>query len=196
MAFYALLQLESVKQLDYNFYTLIAVYQNTNIYDFFMVFNILSGVYVSLFIFTTIFLLLLQSQYFAEALWIVLLAFISMSGTILFKYTLKVERPLHAIDGLTGYSFPSGHVVLSILLSISAYVLFQKTMNNKILQYGSNIILSLYILLSMASRIIISSHWLSDIVASCLVMILFLSITIVTFEKIKKIPMYKKYITH
>ena len=93
--------------------------------------------------------------------------------TYILKNIFQVPRPMSVYKDISDYSFPSGH---SIRASIFAYFLSQKVRKIKI-------ILWIYAILVGISRIVLSVHWFSDIIAGLLLGI-WVSLSIDLTEKI------------
>jgi undecaprenyl-diphosphatase len=91
---------------------------------------------------------------------------ISMIGNsllfLLIKEIVKRERPISQLIEISGYSFPSGHATLSTTLAFSLYLILR----NRI-KYKKFLLIScvMFPLIISFSRIYLSVHYLSDIIA-------------------------------
>ena len=107
---------------------------------------------------------------------------LSFSTNTLFKYIFRRDRP-SVLKMITqgGYSYPSGHAMISV--SIYGYLLYlvNKCIMNKWLKIILNILLVLLILSVGVSRIYLGVHYASDIVGGFLLalveLILFINIS-------------------
>jgi undecaprenyl-diphosphatase len=91
---------------------------------------------------------------------------ISMIGNsllfLLIKEIVKRERPISQLIEISGYSFPSGHATLSTTLAFSLYLILRNRIKYKKFLLISCVIFPLLI---SFSRIYLSVHYLSDIIA-------------------------------
>lgn len=99
----------------------------------------------------------------------------------LFKFILQRPRPSDfRIIEESGYSFPSGHSMVSMAFYGFLIYLIYKKINNKYLKWGLISFLALLIVLIGISRIYLGVHYTSDVLAGFLIsiayLILFISI--------------------
>ena len=111
------------------------------------------------------------------------LIYINLASTALLNKILKhiVQRPRpteHRIIDESGYSFPSGHSMVSAAFYGFLIYLIYKNVKNKYLKWGLITILSLLIFLIGISRIYLGVHYTSDVLAGFLVAISYLIIFI------------------
>lgn len=93
----------------------------------------------------------------------------------LFKFILARPRPSeYRIINETGYSFPSGHSMVSMAFYGFLIYLIYKYVGNKYLKWTSMILLFLLIILIGISRIYLGVHYTSDVIAGFLVAISYL----------------------
>ena len=93
----------------------------------------------------------------------------------LFKLILARPRPSeYRIINETGYSFPSGHSMVSMAFYGFLIYLIYKYVGNKYLKWTSMILLFLLIILIGISRIYLGVHYTSDVIAGFLVAISYL----------------------
>ena len=112
---------------------------------------------------------------------IVLLTWINLGCCALLNQILKriIQRPRPTGDRLIeedGYSFPSGHSMISAAFyGFFIYLIF-KNVKNKYLKWGSISLLSLLICLIGISRIYLGVHYTSDVMAGFVISISYLVI--------------------
>ena len=103
----------------------------------------------------------------------------------LFKFIVQRPRPIECrIINETGYSFPSGHSMISMAFYGYLIYLIYKYVGNKYLKYSLISVLSILILLIGISRIYLGVHYTSDVVAGFLLSISYLVIYINLVNKI------------
>jgi undecaprenyl-diphosphatase len=98
------------------------------------------------------------------------------------KRLIHSSRPLNGIIQETGFSFPSGHATVAVVLAgLLTYFIWQhfKSRNVKIL---SGVLLILISLVVGFSRIYLNVHWLSDVVGAYSLGIFWLTFSIVAFR--------------
>lgn len=103
--------------------------------------------------------------------------------SLLLNQVLKriVQRPRptgYRLIEETGYSFPSGHSMVSMAFYGFCIYLIFRNVKNKYIKYGSIILLSLLIILIGMSRIYLGVHYTSDVIAGYLASIAYLTIFI------------------
>ena len=80
------------------------------------------------------------------------------------KFFVQKERPLIQLVSETGYSFPSGHAISSVILFTFLIYFYNDKIENSFFKYVfifASIILIIFI---GFSRIYLNVHWLSDVV--------------------------------
>ncbi len=105
---------------------------------------------------------------------------------VFLKFVVARTRPTFAIVAEQGYSFPSGHAMLStIFYGLIIYFVYTSKFN-KIYKIFSIIILSIVILLISFSRLYLGVHYLSDVYSGILIGLLFICIFIIVKNKLTK----------
>lgn len=94
------------------------------------------------------------------------------------KFIFHRDRPLDNIIIEQGYSFPSGHAMVSVSLYGYLIYLIYKYVNKKIVKILLTIPLVLLILLVSISRIYLKVHYTTDVLAGILLSIIYLIIFI------------------
>lgn len=103
----------------------------------------------------------------------------------LLKHIVQRPRPIEfRIIDETGYSFPSGHSMVSAAFYGFFIYLIYKNVKNKFVKYISIIFLSLLIILIGLSRIYLGVHYASDVLAGFLISISYLIIFISVINNI------------
>ena len=91
------------------------------------------------------------------------------------KYIIQRPRPTeYRIIDESGYSFPSGHSMVSAAFYGFLIYLIYKNVKNKYLKWGLITLLSLLIILIGTSRIYLGVHYTSDVLAGFLISISYL----------------------
>lgn len=105
---------------------------------------------------------------------IVNLSIVTILNVIL-KRILQRPRPIeYRIIDETGYSFPSGHSMISMAFYGFLIYLLYKHAKNKYIKWSGIIILSLLIVLIGISRIYLGVHYTSDVLAGFLISVSYL----------------------
>lgn len=98
---------------------------------------------------------------------------------LILKYIIRRPRPDHIrLIKQGGYSFPSGHAMISVALYGFLIYLVNKTIKSKPLKIGLTILLTIIIISIGLSRIYVGVHYPSDILAGYLLSITILLLTI------------------
>lgn len=93
----------------------------------------------------------------------------------LLKHILKRPRPTgYRLIEVSGYSFPSGHSMVSMAYYGFLIYLIYKYVKNKYIKWISICILSIFICLIGISRIYLGVHYTSDVLAGFLISITYL----------------------
>lgn len=107
------------------------------------------------------------------------------------KHVVRRARPMQHLAIDNGYSFPSGHVLgMSIIVLWLILVLFPLIIKNKTTRTWIDVLLVVWLIIVMISRVYVYAHYQSDVCGSVAVALLWLGIlewiwTIVT-PKTKK----------
>lgn len=103
----------------------------------------------------------------------------------LLKFILQRPRPTeYRIIDETGYSFPSGHSMISMAFYGYLIYLIYKYIKNKYLKWGLITILSCLIVMIGISRIYLGVHYTSDVIAGFVISIAYLVIYIKITKKL------------
>ncbi len=95
---------------------------------------------------------------------------VAMTGGWVIEFLLKIlfhrARPENALIHLSGYSFPSGHAIMSTIFFL-CIIYFIKGNKQGLFNYAL-IVSTLMILLVGFSRLFLNVHWFSDVIAGFL----------------------------
>ena len=94
------------------------------------------------------------------------------------KYLFKRPRPTGGIINETGYSFPSGHTLLSTIFFLFLIYLFAREIKNKTLRILFVSINVMLILLIGFSRIYLGVHWFTDVIGAIFIGMIWVTISI------------------
>lgn len=120
------------------------------------------------------------------------LLFITLLNVI-FKNIIQRDRPIYKLIVESGYSFPSGHAMISMAFyGFIIFLIFRYIKNRKILVIFS-IILSMLILFIGISRVYLGVHYASDVVAGYIISLVYLILyTSIIFKVNDYIKLKKK----
>lgn len=123
-----------------------------------------------------LFLLMFRNKY---GIMVSIMAIVSSSTNTFLKYIFKRERPA-VLKLITqgGYSYPSGHAMISIAIYGYFLYLVMKCVKNKWIKYILSCLLIILILSIGVSRIYLGVHYASDIVGGFLLSLIELIILI------------------
>ncbi len=85
--------------------------------------------------------------------------------TQIIKYLVRNPRPMPQLLSEHGYSFPSGHTMIAILLYGSLIIIIQTKIQSSLLKYITVTMLLILIITIPTSRIYVNVHYPSDILA-------------------------------
>ena len=106
--------------------------------------------------------------------------------TFIIKNIIQRPRPPNSLVTITGYSFPSGHAVQSLIFYSLLIFIFRDQIKNRILKYFFILSNILIILLIGLSRIYLRVHWVSDVKAGYVLGIAWLIICMLGLKKVHK----------
>ena len=160
---------------------------------------------ISLFISDTMTNIMKFITFFADPIWCILFSclviilwknirkifLINLLSVFILNYILKLifsrERPIDInLIAETGYSFPSGHAMISLAVyGFLAYLLWKS--NYKYKKIGSSLLILLIVLIGI-SRIYLGVHYTSDVIGGFIISLSYLLFFIdIIYPKIKKI---------
>ena len=167
---------------DKRIYDFITKYKNPYLTSFFKIITFLSSSY---FIISTLIILLLILRKNHLGLKIFINILICYLINQILKNIFKRPRPLNInLINEKGYSFPSGHSMISLsFYGFIIYLINTKDIN-KYIKILITIILSILICLIGLSRIYLGVHYASDVLAGFAISLAHLSIYTTYYEKI------------
>lgn len=105
--------------------------------------------------------LLLRRQFFAAGFWLFSIG--GGAGLVqLLKWSLQRPRPIEIYNGISSWSFPSGHATMSALVYGSLAILVVRGFNSRWRWFPFATAISLSLLVAF-SRVYLGAHWLSDV---------------------------------
>ncbi|HET6723141.1 MAG TPA: phosphatase PAP2 family protein, partial [Chitinophagaceae bacterium] len=118
------------------------------------------------------------------------IAALSLSSLLLMfvlKFYFQRERPdLPVIGDVSGYSFPSGHALISVVFYGMFIHMIWHEVKLKWLRVTSIIVLALLILLIAFSRVYLRVHYASDVIAGIAVGFIWLVLSLNIIHRIEK----------
>ena len=107
-----------------------------------------------------------------------------LGGSALFtgiKYAVERTRPLLKIINEQGFSFPSGHSTMSMVMALSLYFIFISKLERKGARYLLLAITVFWPLLIVFTRIYLNVHWVSDTLAGLSLGIFWVTLLVLLF---------------
>lgn len=184
------LNTNGIGSFDNSIIELINNLRQENLTRFMVYYTDIIGIYIPIII--SMGCIILSKKYILNIFIPINLAIITIINQIL-KIIIARPRPEQAIITETGYSFPSGHSMVSFAFyGLLIYYCYEYIKNKKIKVF-SIIILSVIIFSVGFSRVYLGVHYLSDVVAGFLVSLMYLPLfTKIIKEDLKYIERHKK----
>jgi undecaprenyl-diphosphatase len=115
-----------------------------------------------------------------------LLAFFGLGGGLLLETLIKLivqrARPENSLITETGFSFPSGHATMSLILFTLLLLTFKNDIKNNALKWVFIVCNITLILLIGLSRIYLNVHWFSDVIGGFALGLFWLTLLILVFK--------------
>lgn len=133
----------------------------------------------------TILLIIIKNKKIGIQIWVNLA--ISTLLNVILKHIVQRPRPTeYRIIDETGYSFPSGHSMVSAAFYGFLIYLIYKNVKNKYLKWTLITMLSMLIILIGTSRIYLGVHYTSDVLAGFLISISYLIVFITSAKFLER----------
>ncbi len=111
----------------------------------------------------------------------------SLAFTFALKYLFMRKRPEGPLlFEAEGYSFPSGHAVMSVTFYGLLIYIISQTVENKPLRWSINSLLVMLILLIAFSRVYLRVHYASDVIVGLIVGLTWLLISLYVLKRIEE----------
>lgn len=137
---------------------------DSRFYSFFFYLTKLSGEIFSVLAFFAIMAFLIKKSLYYRAFLTAAIFTISGTSGLFLKYFFKIQRPPNHIYGLSGYSFPSGHAVLATTIVFIVYFTIFDLIKHDFFKKILLLVMGLYLVLSFTSRVVLLTHWMTDII--------------------------------
>lgn len=135
-------------------------------------------------IFSLFFIMFLLYKKYYQDLQFYLLAFLGASALFtVIKLLVERTRPVLKIINEQGFSFPSGHSTMSMVIALSLYVIFVKKIRTLNGRMALLIFCIVWPIIIVSTRLYLNVHWLSDTVAGLSLGIFWVTLTVYLFEK-------------
>lgn len=173
-----LIKLHLIDFVDVRIYEIIHSFRNKNLDFYFKNITKLGNMSIIFYI-VFIFLIIKRNNY---SLFLTAISIVSTSTMSILKNIIKRTRPdILRLINVSGYSYPSGHSMISVC--VFGYLIYYilKTYKNNYLKYLLTTILSIIIISIGISRIYLGVHYFSDIIGGYLVS----SVILIIFIKYK-----------
>lgn len=131
----------------------------------------------------TLTLILLFKHQKKEALFSFLLILSTTGTNILLKQIYLRERPsFNSLIEETGFSFPSGHSMISLAIALLLIYLCLQFFSHRFITYVFSFFLLIYVFLIGFSRVYISVHYVGDVLGGWLASIVVFSLLLCLFH--------------
>ena len=169
----------NIKFIDDTIYNFINKFHSDGVTLFFKIITNMASPLVLILI--TILMLFFKNKSNAKVISINLLIILIINNIL--KIIFSRPRPIDMLIEENGYSFPSGHSMISMgFYGLLIYIIYINT-NNKYIKWISIILCSILILLIGLSRIYLRVHYASDVLAGFLISLSYLILFISLYAK-------------
>lgn len=136
--------------------------------SFFSIFTYLGSPATTIVVITLISIVLYFKGRKVDGIWCMTTLFIGDGIAFIIKELVRRPRPTDKVVPDAGFSFPSGHVFGTTLLILIVIYLLLPYIKNQETQFVLTIILIIWLMLVMFSRLYLRGHFASDILGSVL----------------------------
>ena len=169
----------NIKFIDDTIYNFINKFHSDGVTLFFKIITNMASPLVLILI--TILMLFFKNKSNAKVISINLLIILIKNNIL--KIIFSRPRPIDMLIEENGYSFPSGHSMISMgFYGLLIYIIYINT-NNKYIKWISIILCSILILLIGLSRVYLRVHYASDVLAGFLISLSYLILFISLYAK-------------
>ena len=169
----------NIKFIDDTIYNFINKFHSDGVTLFFKIITNMASPLVLILI--TILMLFFKNKSNAKVISINLLIILIINNIL--KIIFSRPRPIDMLIEENGYSFPSGHSMISMgFYGLLIYIIYINT-NNKYIKWISIILCSILILLIGLSRVYLRVHYASDVLAGFLISLSYLILFISLYAK-------------
>lgn len=184
------IKMDIFTHIDTSIYRYFQTDQSKWLYKFLLVFRKLSGDSLSLLYWFIIFFSLLKLKKTDKAVFSAIIFFIAGFSGIVLKYIFQRTRPPADIAYLSGYSFPSGHVIIALTLALIIYSVMPDIITNAGIKMVILPTLILYVCLDFFSSVYLGAHYFTDCVGSVIVSFFALASSCKIMSVLKKSVIY------
>jgi membrane protein DedA with SNARE-associated domain/membrane-associated phospholipid phosphatase len=158
----------------------------------FIGFTLLGQDYILIPVVAILTLYFIWKKYWHTAIHTVILLSLTGIGITVFKHLVKSIRPW-GIEGVSGYSFPSGHTTLSTALyaGLGLLLIHAAKIKHRMPIY---ILIGLLILTISVSRLYLGAHWFTDVLGGWLLGAATLMLTVLSYNRKSEKNLYAKEI--
>lgn len=176
---------KNIENFDNTIYNFISNFISPQLSSVVKIITTLGSVYVIIPVYIILVILFWKKK---EAIWITINLFVIFIGNQILKYIVARPRPtVYRIVEELGYSFPSGHSMVSTAFyGLLIYLIYRKV-EKKSIKWTACITLGLIIVLIGLSRIYLGVHYASDVIAGFCISLAYLCLfTHIVKDKIAK----------
>lgn len=165
---------KDIVSFDNNVYSCISKFISEPLTNIAKIITMLGSVYVVIPIFIIMIIIFWKKK---ESIWITLNLIIVFVSNQLLKIIVARPRPIgYRLVEELGYSFPSGHSMVSMAFYGFIIYLIYKKVKNQYIKWGLCLTLSLIIFLIGLSRIYLGVHYASDVIAGFCISLTYLTL--------------------
>lgn len=159
--------------LDINFYESLILYESALLTNYFIIITKL-GNFLTIAILCILLLIIFKNK---QIVLLILLSLLTRIINLIIKYIIRRPRPTNINKIVeTGYSFPSGHAMISVVFYGLLLLFINESNFSKKYKLVFNVLLIIIIVSICLSRVYLGVHYISDIIAGVLISLIILVI--------------------